>query len=57
MFHVHTPQCMQDVTNKYEFKKEVGISIKSKETSSYTQLETASYHPPASIGYCWLGYM
>ena len=38
---------------KIDFKKEVGIAIKSKETS----LETASYHLPAGIGYCWFDHM
>ena len=32
----------QDVTKKIEFEKEVSIEIKSKETSSYTQLQRAS---------------
>ena len=36
---------------KFEFKKEVRIAIKSNDTSSY-QLETANYHSPASIDYC-----
>ena len=30
--------------------------MKSKETNSYPVI-TASYHPPASIGYCYFDHM
>ena len=40
----------------FEFKQEVEIAVKEKKQVA-TQLETASYQPAASIGYCRLDHM
>ena len=41
----------------FEFKKEVGITMKSKETRSQLELIMQLYHAPVSIGYSYLKYI